>query len=157
MTRFVALFIASMLVAAIPATSLAGEEYEEILFRVTLEGPVDPSHAFSIRRSCREEPCVTQDIIELCGPPSESTNVPTCSARTYELTSEIRAGLTIDYALLRTTPTSDVPEEHLNGSIVVQEGRQVISLGYVYPDGSTRQPGASPVLPDTALPWFSDQ
>lgn len=83
-------------------------------------------------------------------------------ATTYEFTSEIRAGLTVNYALLRwTTPdlrhSDDQPEEHLHGSWVVREGRQVISLGYVYPGGTPSQPGAGPVLPDTALPSPSGQ
>ncbi len=154
MTRFVVLFIAAMLVAAIPATSIAGEaeEYEEVVFRVTLEGPVDPSHTFAVRRSCAEEICVTEDIFIVCSPPDANYDWQTCSATTYEFTSRIRAGLTVEYALLQWSTTdlshaNDQPEEHLHGSLVVREGRQVISLGYVYPGGTP-----APAVPDTAVP-----
>lgn len=155
MRRLSAVTVVAILFGVLPTTSAAGQvtdEYEEVVFRVTLEGPIDPSHSFSIRHNCREQLCVTQDIVELCAPPSEYTNVPTCSATTYELTAEVRAGLTLDYALLQKHPTRDIPQEHLNGSIVVQEGRQVISLGYVWPGGTPSQPSPGPVLPDTALP-----
>lgn len=154
MTRFVLLFIAAMLVAAIPATSLAGEaeEYEEVVFRVTLEGPVNPMHTFAVQRECPEEICVTEAILLVCSPPDDSHRLPACSATTYEFTSTIRAGLTVEYALLRWSTTDlshtdDQPEEHLHGSLVVREGRQVISLGYVYPGGTP-----APALPDTAVP-----
>lgn len=162
MTRFLVLFIAAMLLAAIPATGAAGEaEYEEVVFRVTLEGPVDPSHTFAVRRSCAEEICVTEDIFMVCSRPDANYDWQMCSATTYEFTSGIRAGLTVEYALLRwTTPhlgrTNDQPEKHLHGSWVVREGRQVISLGYAYPSGTPSQPAAGPVLPDTALPLADD-
>ena len=157
MMRFVLLFIAAMLVAAVPATSVAGEEYEEVVFRVTLEGPVNPTHTFAVRRGCQEETCVTEDIVIVCSPPNDNYDWPTCSATTYEFTSQIRAGLTVEYALLRwTTPdlrhTDDHPEEHLHGSWVVREGRQVISLGFVYPGPGTPAQPTQPALPDTALP-----
>jgi len=157
MTRFLLVFIAAMLVAAIPATGAAGEaEYEEVVFRVTLEGPVDPSHTFAVRRACAEEICVTEDIFIVCSPPDANYDWQTCSATTYEFTSRIRSGLTVEYALLRWTRdlshTNDQPEEHLHGSWVVREGRQVISLGYAYPSRTPSQPTAGPVLPDTALP-----
>lgn len=164
MTRFVVLFIAAMLVAAVPATSVAGEadEYEEVVFRVTLEGPVNPTHTLAVQRECPEEICVTEAIVLVCSPPHDSHGLPACSATTYEFTSEIRAGLTVDYALLRwTTPdlrhTSDQPEEHLHGSWVVHDGRQFIALGYAYPGGTPSEPTAGPVLPDTALPSPSDE
>lgn len=159
MTRFVLWFMAAMLVAAVPATSVAGEatEYEEVVFRVSLEGTVNPTHTFAVQRECQEEICVTEDVVIVCSPPNDNYDWPTCSATAYEFTSQIRAGLTVEYALVRwTTPdlrhTDDQPEEHLHGSWVVREGRQVISLGYAYPGGTPSQPSASPALPDTAMP-----
>ena len=82
MTRFVVLFIAAMLVAAIPATSLAGEaeEYEEVVFHVTLEGPVNPMHTFAVQRECPEEICVTEAILLVCSPPADPHRLPACSA-----------------------------------------------------------------------------
>jgi hypothetical protein len=153
-------FMAAVLFGALPATAGGGEVtegYEEVVFRVTLQGPVDPSHTFGVERQCAEEICVTEDIVIVCSPPNETYDWPTCSATAYEFTSQIRAGLTVEYALLRwTTPdlhhTGDQPEERLHGSWVVQEGRQVISLGYVYPSAATpSQPTGGAALPDTAI------
>lgn len=68
MRRFVLLLIAGMLLAAVPVTSVAGEaeEYEEVVFRVTLDGPVDPTHTFAVQRECPEEICATEDIVLVC-------------------------------------------------------------------------------------------
>lgn len=44
---------------------------EEVVFRVTLQGPVDPSHTFGVERHCAEEICVTEDIVIVCSPPDE--------------------------------------------------------------------------------------
>jgi hypothetical protein len=60
-----------------------------------------------------------------------------------------RVGERIEYALLRIPNFSGTGAEEvamLHGSWVVREGRQVISLGYVYPD-----PRSAPALPDTAM------
>jgi hypothetical protein len=124
-------------------------ETEEVVFRVTLEGPVDPSHTFAVDRHCVEERCVVEDAEVICSPPELMTfGNGACSAGTYEFTIRVQAGLTVEYSLRRwTTPdlsrTADQPEEYLNGSWVVRDGRQVISLGFDYLGGA---------LPDTALP-----
>lgn len=122
------------------------EGYEQVTFRVTLSGPVNPEHTFAVRQGCVEEICATEDIVIVCRPPSDvSGGLPPCSATNYEYSIHPRAGLTVEYALLRYTGPSgpDGFEVHLEGEWVVQPGTQTISLGYVYP-------GVSP-LPDTAL------
>ena len=124
----------------------AGVEYEEVTFRVTLEGAVDPTDTFAVRQSCVEERCVTEDVVILCAPPDPSYDWPTCHAGSYDYTVQIRAELTLEYALLRWTTgsTQDEPDVHLAGSWVVEPGSQTITLGYVYPGSAT--------LPDTAMP-----
>jgi hypothetical protein len=96
------------------------------------------------------------EIIELvCTPPTDSPfddALKPCAPGTYEVVMGGRpAGSPIDYALLRWTTTDlahtdDQPEEHIPGSWTVREGRQVISLTYVYPEGAP-----APALPDTAI------
>ena len=144
------------LLAALAATLVtpalavdAGTDYEAVTFRVTLEGKVDPGHTFAVRQACEEEQCVTEDFVVVCAPPDPSYDWPSCSARSFEYTVQVRAGLTLEFALLRwTTPsTQDQPDAHLAGSWVVQDGAQSISLGYVYPSLNT--------LPDTAMPHGS--
>lgn len=160
MKRFRLMAIAAaMAITAIPTAGLAGDDYEEVVFRVTLEGPVNPSHTFAVERQCAEQICVTEDIVIVCSPPNAYYDYPVCSATTYEFTSTIRAGLTVEYALLRwTTPDlSQRPEEYLHGTWVVREGSQTISLGYVYPGAAPSEPSSGPVLPDTALPQPSDR
>ena len=57
-------------------------------------------------------------------------------------------GTRIDYALVRIPnwAGSSAGDELLPGSLVVEEGRRSISLGYVFPD-----PNAPLPLPDTAM------
>lgn len=155
---FASLLVLGALVASPTGVSplLAQDVYEEVVFRVTLEGPVPPAHTFAVRRGCEEQTCVTEEIVIVCSPPHEFYDYEICAATTYEFTSMIAAGQTLQYSLLRwTTPdlshTDDQPDEYLHGSWTVREGRQVISLGYDYPapgDGNT----GGDALPDTAMP-----
>lgn len=120
-------------------------DYEEVIFRVTLSGPVAADDSFGVALEC-DRPCVTEDVWMVCGPPSDTSVLPVCDEGSFEFTAEIGAGLALDYALVRwPAPDGTTREEHIPGSIVVQEGRQTISLGYVYPSGA-------PALPDTAMP-----
>ena len=134
-----------MLVA--PGTATAGEPgYEDVVFRVTLSGPVPAADPFGVAIECNL-PCVTEDYWLVCGPPDETYILPTCDEATYEFTAHIEAGLVLEYALARWPGGFSGPlEEHLHGSFVVQKGRQVITLGYEYPGAET------PALPDTAMP-----
>jgi hypothetical protein len=122
---------------------------------------VPPTHTFAIRCDIVEvDPeaqgyCFGEVIELLCTTPTDSpfddALVP-CASRTYEVVMGSRlVGSTIDYALLRWTSTDlahtdDQPEEHIPGSWTVREGRQVISLGFVYPGAAL-----APVLPNTAM------
>lgn len=155
---FASLLVLGALVALPTTVSpvLAQDDYEEVVFRVTLEGPVPPAHTFAVRRQCEEQTCVTEDIVIVCSPPVDFYDYETCTATTYEFTSMIAAGQTLQYSLLRwTTPdlsgTDDQPEEYLNGSWTVREGRQIISLGYNYPAPGNRNAGVV-ALPDTSMP-----
>ncbi len=139
----------------LPDTRATGGETGEVVFRVTLEGPVPPTHTFGIRCDIVEGYCFGEVIELVCTPPSDSPfddSLEPCAPGTYEVVMGSRpVGSTIDYALLRWTSTDlahtdDQPEEHIPGSWTVREGRQVISLGYVYPGTAP-----SPVLPDTAI------
>jgi len=120
-------------------------DYEEVVFRVTLSGSVPAGDRIGVAIEC-DRPCVTEDVWLVCGPPRDTSTLPVCEEGTFEFTAEIEAGLVLDYALVRwSSPDDTTGERHLPGSIVVQEGRQTISLGYVYP-------GGVPTLPDTAMP-----
>lgn len=122
-------------------------EYEEVVFRVTLSGPVPAGEVFGVAIEC-SKPCVVEDVWLVCGRPDETYILPLCAEGEFGFTAEIQAGLVLYYALARkpTDSSGSVWERHLEGSIVVREGRQTISLGYVYPGGE------APALPDTAMP-----
>lgn len=133
------LIILGSLAASLSVSPVLALDWEEVVFRVTIEGPVPAAHTFGVKRQC-ESTCVTDSIVILCSPPSEhrQPNVETCAARTYESITLVAAGQTLSYALVRwTTPdlthTATQPQEYLHGTWVVQPGRQVLSLGYAYP------------------------
>ena len=133
-------------VTAVPVSSgeAGGGETGDVVFRVTLEGPVDPSHTFTVSRTCVEERCAIEDAEFVCSPPNVGTG-GTCASGTYEFTAQIEVGLTLEYALKRWTDPAGQPQEFLHGSWVVHQGRQVISLGFDY------SPGGDQPLPDTAM------
>jgi len=150
---------ALLLAAAVSVPSVrAGTETSEVVFRLTLEGPVPPTHTFAIDCGTvdngAENPCFGGHTVwVLCTPPTDSPfddALEPCAPGTYEVVRPVE-GQTVEYSLLRWTTTDlshtdDQPEEHLAGSLTVREGQQVISLGYVYPGGE------APPLPDTAMP-----
>jgi len=137
--------LSPLLEVAFPTIAPAGlPEYEDVVFRVTLSGPVSAADTFGVAIEC-SKPCVTEDIWLVCTPPADFYVLPVCGEGTFEFTAQIEAGLVLDYALVRWTGDGPL-RRHLHGSIVVHEGRQVISLGYVYPGGE------APGLPDTAVP-----
>lgn len=153
--------VSALLVAATVSvpTVQAGTEPSEVVFRLTLEGPVPRTHTFSIQCGTvdpdAQNPCFGgHSIRTVCTPPSDSPfddALEPCAAGTYEVVVGVAdEGQTIEYLLLRWTTTDlshtdEMPEEHLAGSLTVREGRQVISLGFVYPGGE------APTLPDTAM------
>ncbi len=69
---------------------------------------------------------------------------------TFEFTVGIPPQV-IEYHLYRDTDVADPESESvvvvLSGTVPVHQGRQVISLGYVYPGGTP-----APAVPDTAVP-----
>jgi len=145
----VALLLAP-LIAAPSAT--AGTATGEVVFRLTLQGPVDPADAFKLVVDCRDHHYCGEVGNFVCAPPRSDTFV--CEAKTYEVVLDI-APQSIDYALYITHDLvsfdGQKPDEDLllSGSWDVHDGRQVISLGYHYSGG---EPAAPPALPDTALP-----
>ena len=121
-----------MLVA--PGTATAGEPgYEDVVFRVTLSGPVPAADPFGVAIECNL-PCVTEEYWLVCGPPAETYRAHRGRPRPRVRLGTLARGF------------SGPLEEHLHGSFVVQKGRQVITLGYEYPGAET------PALPDTAMP-----
>jgi hypothetical protein len=154
--------VGALLVAAtvcVPSVQ-AGTEPSEVVFRLTLEGPVPRTHTFAILCGTIEpeaqNPCFGPETIwVVCTPPTASPfddALEPCAAGTYEVVvSGAGAGQTVEYSMLRWTTadlshTDEMPEEHLAGSLTVRQGRQVVSLGFVYPGGE------APTLPDTAMP-----
>ncbi len=148
--------LATILVLGV-VTPAAAEEIGtttgEVVFRVTLTGPVDSDDAFVIWSQCPDEWCQTQVI---AGGPREHPVIAcgqgladqvTCSATTYEWTVELVPG-TLEYRFERFSALTDQDPQILHtGTWEVHLGRQVLSLGYTYPSTS----GAGQ-LPDTALP-----
>jgi len=139
-----------ILFGLLAAPVVAQEDEGRVTFRVTLEGPVDPTHSFAVQREYSNAINSAQMV---CGIPSPSEpQLPLCSATTYEFSVGVPAGETIEYELVRW-PTSDLSsdaaERYLRGEWEVQGGRiRTISLGYVYPDEN----GAGDnTLPDTAM------
>jgi hypothetical protein len=113
-----------------------------------LSGPVSDQDAFGVLAQC-DPRCSTAEGFYVCSPPNLNFVGPECTAGTFEGQMLARVGERIEYALLRIPNFSGTGAEEvamLHGSWVVREGRQVISLGYVYPD-----PRSAPALPDTAM------
>jgi hypothetical protein len=146
----------ALVAIAVPSPMLAGVGATgTLVFRVRLEGPVPATHSFGVLHECGDQGCFTDRIGMACSPPPVGPGFthPTCMARTYELVYELEVGSQVAYSLVRWTDADlgTQPEELLPGSWTVQEGRQVISLGYVYPStGTGSGPGGS-TLPDTAV------
>jgi hypothetical protein len=144
--------LAALLLApvfAIPSAT-AGTETGEVVFRLTLRGAVDPADAFKLVVDCRDHHYCGEVGNFVCAPPRSDTLV--CEAKTYEVVLGI-GPQSIDYALhmTRDLVSFDGREAEedllLSGSWDVHAGRQVISLGYVYPGGAS----GGPSLPDTAM------
>lgn len=147
--------IALVAILAVPWTgALAGETREgEVTFRLTLEGPVEPDDGFFIDVRCDGgEFCRGLDeqrTVYFCAHPV-IVDTTVCEAKSFEFTVAIPPQR-IEYHLNRV-PNVDAPQHQativLSGSWQVHGGHQVISLGYVYPDGTSAPP---PALPDTAM------
>jgi len=145
--------VAALVVPAIAVSpASAGSETGQVVFHLTLEGPVPASHTFAIECGAAPDPCGgPESSVIVCSPPNAIYDYESCEPTTYEVGALIPVGRTIEYTLLRwTTPdlahTDDQPEEHLPGSWTVHGGRQVISLTFDYSATSV-----TPVLPDTAM------
>jgi hypothetical protein len=150
-SRCVGAVLLAATIAAPPAQ--AGTEGGEVVFRLTLEGPVGTDEGFYIDVRC--------DGGEFCNGADEPRYVYFCATAeiadaaicrgeddTFEFSADIPPqGIT--YELYRQTEISRTDMHRsgvvLSGSWQVHEGRQVISLTYVYPGG------AAPTLPDTAM------
>ena len=80
--------VAALILAPVLSVSsaVAGTDRTgEVVFRVTLEGPVDPGDTFGVRREYVDGCCVVDPIEMVCGNANPSTpQLPLCSARTYE-------------------------------------------------------------------------
>ena len=128
---------------------MAGTDSAEVTFRLTLEGPVNPDHEFYIDVRCDGGDFCngvdTARTVVICAAPIVVDTV-LCEVDTFEFTVGIPPQL-IEYHLYRVTDL-EVPEPVavLAGTVPIHEGRQVISLGYVYPGGTS-----APALPDTAM------
>jgi len=130
---------------------MAGTDSAEVTVRLTLEGPVNPDHGFFMDVRCDGGDFCngvdTRRTVFFCAPIISDTVL--CEMDTFEFTVDIPPQV-IEYHLYRDTEVADPESEGvvvLSGTVPVHEGRQVISLGYVYPGGTS-----APALPDTAMP-----
>jgi hypothetical protein len=147
--------LAAVLIGAAPQPATGGGSTGEVIFRLTIEGPMPADDGFLLDVECDGD-------IPLCDPPGNFICVaepiidtPSCGrppGTVGPTTVEMRGELvpqTIEWRLIRVSnlPSVDREEEVvLSGSWTVHTGQQVLTLGYVYPDPS--QP--APTLPDTA-------
>jgi hypothetical protein len=145
------------LVATSPVVAQeAGSETGEVVFRVTLSGPVDADDTFVIWSRCPDEWC---DVTVNAGGPTErpviacggsTSHTPACTADTYEWTVQLVPG-TLEYRFERAPGgrlNSGRPSQVLHsGTWDVHPGRQVLTFAYGYPSSSAE----GPVLPDTAM------
>ncbi|MGH2417831.1 MAG: hypothetical protein ACRDFY_05810 [Candidatus Limnocylindria bacterium] len=136
------------------AAQQTGTDQGEVIFRVTLRGPVDADDAFVIWSVCPDEFCQTQVVaggpieapVIACGPPVEIADAVVCSERTYEWTVDLSPG-TLEYRFERQRDVPGDDERQLlhTGTWEVHSGRQVLTFVYEYPGGAA-------TLPNTAVP-----
>ena len=148
--RLVRIALATALVLSFMATSAAtaGTQTGELVFEVTLSGPVPEGETFAVSRFCPTGPdCFDESIVIVCSPDAFSHEP--CTATTYVLAaSPVEVGRTVEYGLWRTARDDLHAEQRLRGTWEMQPGRQVIRLGFAFPEPV--EPTV-PVLPDTAL------
>ena len=146
--RLAAVVLAFLAGATAPPVVSGGASTGEVVFELTIQGPMPDDEGFLLDVECEGDVplcdppgnyiCVAEPIIDTppCGDP------PTTVVASGELAPQA-----ITWRLFRVTGLP-IPEEMtlvLSGSWTVHPDRQVLSLGYVYPD-----PGA-PALPDTSM------
>lgn len=137
------------------AAQEAGSDTGDVVFRVTLRGPVDPDDAFLVWSVCPDEWCQVEVVeggpiqrpVIACGPPDIIADAVMCSEKTYEWTVELIPG-TLEYRFERQRDVPGDDERQLlhTGTWEVHSGRQVLSFVFEYPGG------APTTLPDTAVP-----
>jgi hypothetical protein len=159
-----------VMLSAMPSPALAGTDKGEVVFRVTLTGPVDPDDHFIIHLRCPDEWCQPPKIpgmptpedyekpVVVCG--RNLADQPICSARTYEWTLELIPG-TLHYRFERepdgaNDPTgSGASQTLVEGSWQVHSGRQVLTFEYVYPSASSQLPNTAVAPASTEDGWLS--
>ena len=85
------------------------EDWEPLVFELTLSGQVDAEDTFAVAHQCRDaETMPTCTFIDpatvICSGDEEQQadwGSPPCEARSYRLELKREAGTTVDYALLR--------------------------------------------------------
>ena len=133
------------------------EDWEPLVFELTLSGEVDAQDTFAVEHQCQDSGTMPEcAFIEpqtvFCSGDEgqqEDWGSPPCAARTYRLELKREAGVTINYALLRWSGSfAGEPIRMLRDSVTVPEGGITLRLGYDYSLGSNTP--SWPALPDTA-------
>jgi hypothetical protein len=153
--RLVRACLAALIALSMTAgAAFAGSESGEVVFRLTLDGDVNPDDGFLIDVRCDGgEFCNGVNnarTLYFCAAPILVDTV-LCEAKTYEFTVAIPPQA-MTYTLYRVPNVADPGHEPiplLSGAWQVHGGSQTISLGYVYPAGDGE---GSPLLPNTAMP-----
>jgi hypothetical protein len=154
-TRFVRACLAALMALSMTAgAAFAGSESGEVVFRLTLEGDVNPDDGFFVDVRCDGGDFChgvnSARTVYFCAAPIVADTV-LCEAKTYDFTASIPPQ-SMTYTLYRVPDVADPGHEPvavLSGAWQVHGGSQTISLGYVYPG---RDSAGSPTLPDTAMP-----
>ncbi len=143
------------LVAAGPTSAGYPEDWEPLVFELTLTGDVDSEDTFAVSHACAdgaEQPeCIFIEPWSYFCSGNEDFRAdygyPECVAGTFRIELERAAGVTVEYELLRWPdwPEESTLERHLADSLTVPEGGITINLGYDY------APATPPALPDTAM------
>jgi hypothetical protein len=132
---------------AVPIAS-AGTDSGEVIFRLTLEGPVDPDDGFFLDVRCDGgDFCEDGEprSVFFCG---EVADFEVCQAKTYEFTVAMPPQ-TIEYYLNRVpevATSGSEPVVVLSGTLEVGQGRHTVSLRYTYVGAAP-----APALPNTAM------
>lgn len=147
---------ALLLSVAGPTKAASHDDWEPLVFELTLTRTVDPGDTFAVTHACRDwetnpECAFVHRLTILCsGDEGHQQNwgSPPCEAGTYRLELKREAGVTVDYGLARWVGSlAAEPTYMLRGSVTVPEGGITLRLGYDYSLGSQPPP---PALPNTA-------
>jgi hypothetical protein len=145
------LLSAALLVASAGSTR-AGfpEDWEPLVFELTLAGDIDLDDTFGVAHACDDTPecAFVEDRSIFCSGNRELRDTwgyRVCRVGTFTIELAGQSGVTVDYALVRFVDSAfGEPIDLLPGAVTIPVGGITIHLGYDYSK-------TAPALPDTAM------